>query len=230
MTKPIIPSEVLTELARFDSPTVSNAIEHFKVRDPVTGYATSELRCQFPEYKPMVGYAVTCTADSSTPGDDRPLRLEELIDAIEAAPKPCILVVQQVGSKRLRSCFVGDIVCAALETLGGVGFVTDAAYRDQSGIARRTPGFQIFASGRVVSHGHCAFLDFNVPVSICGLDIEPGDILHGDESGLLKIPYNITQTLAKQCQMARDAEAKYFEAMKSSDLTCEEIKKRLGIH
>ena len=60
-------------LGRIDSPTVSNAIEAFGVRDPTDGYASLELRCLFPDLGPMVGYAVTCTADSTTPGGPRPV-------------------------------------------------------------------------------------------------------------------------------------------------------------
>ena len=69
MSETLSPS-VIETLREFDSATIANAIEHFEVRDPTTGYATSELVCQTPEIaKPMVGYAITCTLDTTTPGD-----------------------------------------------------------------------------------------------------------------------------------------------------------------
>ena len=68
--------KTLDILQEFDSPTISNTIEHFEVRDPVTGYANMELKCQFPEQKPMVGYAVTCTADTIPAGCKQPMRLD----------------------------------------------------------------------------------------------------------------------------------------------------------
>ena len=46
-------SNALESLGQIDSATVANAIEHFEVRDPVTGYASMELRCQFTDLKPM---------------------------------------------------------------------------------------------------------------------------------------------------------------------------------
>jgi hypothetical protein len=52
--------EQLEALRQIDSPTVSNAIEHFGVRPRVEGYAGWELRCAFPEQGTMLGYAVTC--------------------------------------------------------------------------------------------------------------------------------------------------------------------------
>lgn len=55
----------LEAMRRIDSPTVANAIEAFEVRDPTEGYASLELRCLFPDLPPVVGYVVTCTADST---------------------------------------------------------------------------------------------------------------------------------------------------------------------
>ena len=94
-----IPPAALKALAEIDSATISNAIEPFKVRDPLTGYASLELRCQYPDLKPMVGYAVTCVKDTTTAGDQRPMRMDELIDVIEAAPKPASgLAISEIES------------------------------------------------------------------------------------------------------------------------------------
>src|SRR5687768_10543658 len=64
---PLTPRQ-LAALAAIDSPTVANAIERFRVRRRVDGYADRDLRCAFPQLGTMVGYAVTCTADSTTEG------------------------------------------------------------------------------------------------------------------------------------------------------------------
>ena len=60
--------QLIAQLGQCDSATVANAIEHFAVRDPTTGYADNRLVCQRPEIaRPMIGYAITCTADTRTP-------------------------------------------------------------------------------------------------------------------------------------------------------------------
>ena len=102
----------------------------------------------------MVGFAVTATQDTTSAGDDRALRLPEVLDLVHAAPKPAILVVQYTGADRLRSCVAGDMFCTALQKLGAVGLVTDMGSRDFGGIQRRAPGFQLFCPGAVVSHGY----------------------------------------------------------------------------
>lgn len=230
MTKPSTSPEIIAALRQFDSPTISNAVEHFEVRDPVEGYADGQLRCQFPQYDPMVGYAVTCTMDGTTLRDNRPLGLHRLLDAIQAAPKPAVLVIQDVGPDHLRSCFVGDMFSTALGKLGATGIVTDGGYRDRAGIEERTPGFQLFATGLVVSHGHNVIVDVGVTVTVCGLTIQPGDLLHGDQSGLLVIPQDITEGVLRQAEAHRRAEAEYFDFMEGEGVTFDELKRRLAPH
>ena len=63
MSNPSIPPQVIEALRKYDSPTIANAVEKFEMRDRADGYASLELRCQFPHYEPMVGYAVKRTQD-----------------------------------------------------------------------------------------------------------------------------------------------------------------------
>ena len=226
---PLSPA-VLEALRQFDSPTVANAIEHFKVRDRVNGYASLELHCQFPDRRSMLGYAVTCTADTSMPGDTRRSGLYRVWDAVAASPKPVVLVIQHSGHDRLRSCVAGDMVATALQKLGAIGLVTDTAVRDLAGIRNRTQDFQVFCAGLVVAHGHTAFLDVNIPVSICGLPVKPGDLLHGDESGLLSVPLEIADRLAERAQAVRDTEKSFFDFLQSSAYTFDELRQRMGGH
>ena len=94
---------LIDELQEYDSATIANAIEHFEVRDPTSGYANNQLVCQMPEIaRPMVGYAITATADSTTPGDRRTSRVDDLVDLVHAAPKPAILALKHIGHERQR--------------------------------------------------------------------------------------------------------------------------------
>ena len=230
MSEPLSPS-IIETLRQFDSATVANAIEHFEVRDPTTGYATNELVCQTPEIaKPMVGYAITCTLDTTTPGDQRPSGIGELVGLIDAAPKPAVLVAQHVGHERRRCCLFGDMFCTSLEKLGCAGIVTDSNGRDRIAIRRRTPEFHVFSTGWVVSHGYGVYIDLNVTVSICGLTIRPGDLLHGDESGLVSVPIEIAEDIGKRAQEVGQDEADFFDFLESNEFTVEELKRRITPH
>ena len=227
----ILSPQLIKALRQHDSATIANAIEHFEVRDPTTGYANNELTCQMPEIAtPMVGYAITVTADTTTPGDTRTSRVDDLVEAIDAAPKPSVLAVQHVGHDRKRCCFFGDMFCTIAQKLGCVGFVTDGNGRDRSAIRQRTPDFHVFSTGWVVSHGYGVYLDFNVTVSICGLTISPGDLLHGDESGLVSVPIDIAPDVVKRAETVSEEEAEYFDFLESDRFNMEELKHRIIPH
>ena len=222
---------LIDELQAYDSATIANAIEHFEVRDPTSGYANNQLVCQMPEIaRPMVGYAITATADSTTPGDRRTSRVDDLVDLIHAAPKPAILAIKHIGHERQRCCLFGDMFCTILQQLGCVALVTDANGRDRSGIRERTPDFHVFSSGWVVSHGYPAYLDFNTTVSICGLTIAPGDLLHGDESGLVSIPRDIAERVPERAREVRREEAEYFDFLQSERFSMAELRRRIVPH
>jgi regulator of RNase E activity RraA len=220
-------AETIESLRNFDSPTIANAIEAFNIRNRTEGYASSELRCRFPDLPPMVGFAVTCLADSTSPEPSGPNRITDLFDAVAAAPKPTVVVIQNRGPNRERSCFAGDMVCGSLYKLGVVGLVTDGGVRDIKGIRDRVPGFQVFAGGLVVSHGVSVYLEVNSPVTICGLAIQPADLLHGDESGLVLIPPEIVESLPEQARSVQKKESEFTHFLKSGAISLEELKHRI---
>ena len=218
--------EICDALKEWDSPTVSNAIELLEHRDRTLGFASAEVRCQFPELAPMVGYAVTCTIDSSTPGGQRPTKLDDLIELLQNAPQPSVVVAQHKGPDRMRSCFVGDLSATLYHLLGAVGAVSDTPSRDISFIQQRAPGFHVFGPGVVASHGNGAFLEVDVPVVIGGMGIEPGDLLHGDLNGLLSIPLEIARDVIARCSEVRTAEQEIFDLLDTEPLPVTELKTR----
>ena len=211
--------EQLQTLARIDSPTVANAIEAFKVRDPTAGYASMDLRCQFPHLPPMVGYALTVTADSTSPLPKAPTKEIELFRAVAVAPKPVVVVIKDAGPDRARSCHAGDNLASIFQRLGAVGMVTDGGVRDIDGISQRAPGFQVYTPGLVVSHGVPTFLEIGPTVSLCGLTIRPGDLLHGDRNGLLVVPIDLVGRLIVQAQAIIEKEQRLIEFVKSDSFS-----------
>ena len=89
---------------------------------------------------------------------------------------------------------------------------------------------RFFHPAGIVSHGHGAYIDFNVKVSICGLTISPGDLLHGDESGLLNIPLDIADQVANEAQNVRNSENDFFEFIKGESFSMEELARRSTAH
>src|SRR5207248_3407153 len=161
--------EQLSALRRIDSPTISNAIETFKVRPRVAGYVGYDIHCMFPELPPTVGYAVTCTVDSTTEGRTG-IGFQKLYDLLMEAPKPAIVVMQDVGPDRLHSCHPGEIMSTTMKRLGDVGILTDVGLRDGREV-RVLGGFQYFCAGLVVSHGNPIFVSVGDDVNISGMRV-----------------------------------------------------------
>jgi regulator of RNase E activity RraA len=216
--------DICAALAGFDSPTVSNAIEALGIRDRTEGYTSAEIRCAYPELPPMVGIAVTCMIDTTTGGPLRPTRLFDLIDAIDAAPYPVVVVAQYVGSDRVRGLFAGDMAISMFHRLGAVGIVTDAANRDLGTIQGRAPGFQVFGLGSVSSHGNGAILDVQVPIAVGGLRVRPGDLLMGDLNGVISVPIDAIQDVLRQADLVRAEERRFFDMVADPGASASTIK------
>lgn len=211
-------AEQLDALRQIDSPTVSNAIERFGVRPRMDGFAGWELRCAFPELESMLGYAVTCTADSTTESRRDERGLLRLWEAVEAAPKPVVIVIKDIGPERSRSCHMGEVMATTAKALGAVGCVSDGGLRDVKEV-RALGGFQYFCPGFVVSHGNPVICEVNIPVTLAGLAVRPRDLLHGDVNGVLVIPESIADRVAEQAQRVRDAEREVLDFVRQPGLT-----------
>lgn len=220
--------DLCERLAAFDTPTVANAVETFGVRALTDGYASARIRLLTRNTRPMVGYAVTVTFDSTTGGTARPGRWFELMDVLRDAPKPAVVVSQYVGSDRTRGCWMGDIIATLLSRLGAVGSLTDTAVRDVAAIEDRLADFSVFGTGSVASHGNGGLIDIGVPVAIEGLVIRPGDLLHGDSNGILSIPLEIAADVPLVAKRIAGAESDLVSLMQREPLPYDEIRARLS--
>jgi regulator of RNase E activity RraA len=204
---------VLAALRGIDSATLANAIEAFNVRDRTEGYVGYGIRCLFPEMGVLAGYAVTATIDTTTPGGPKSRAgAIQLYEALAAAPKPAVVVLEAAGPRLEHSCVVGGIMATIMRRLGAVGLLTNGGVRDLADMRRL--GFRLFAPGTVVSHGTIGILAVGQPVTIDGLTIRPGDLLHGDENGLVLVPDGVdgAALMAECARVLADEHARMAEA------------------
>jgi regulator of RNase E activity RraA len=91
----------------------------------------------------------------------------------------------------------GEILMARLKARGAAGAVTDGAMRDYASIQKL--GFPVFAAGMAASahvHHHVA-VDINVPIGCAEVLVMPGDIMVGDEEGVVCIPRHLAAQVAE---------------------------------
>jgi len=173
-------------LKSVDTPTLSNAIESLKVRPRNEGFSSLHARCLFPEFGRMVGYAVTAHVETMSQGTADWNAFMELYEAVAESPKPAVVAIQETGPHPDYAAHCGEVMPTIFTRLGAVGLVTGCAVRDIPEV--RGMKFHYFARGAVASHAYFRIVRVGIPVHVEGLVIRPGDLLHGDENGLITIP------------------------------------------
>jgi 4-hydroxy-4-methyl-2-oxoglutarate aldolase len=222
-----IQDAVLDALRRVDTCSVANAIETFEVRLRNTGFASSEIRCMFEDFPPMVGYAATARLRTGSPPivgrmyHDR----TDWWNSIMQAPAPRIAVVQDMDERRGVGAFLGDMHGAILRALGCIGYVTDGAVRELPRV--RELGLQLFAGNVAVSHAYAHLFDFGAAANVGGLEVQPGDLLHGDRHGLLTVPKEIAAEIPAVVERQRRTQRKVIDFCQSKDFSVDGLRRVL---
>ena len=222
MTKRISP-ELLETFRGIDSATIANAIETFKMRDRTHGFMDMSVRCHFPELGPLVGYAVTVIGDTMTPGPP-PSRdgFFLWLDAIAAAEGPTVCVIQDASPHPEHSCHFGEVMANTARAFGVKGLITNGGVRDVDEV--KALGFQYFSPGKVVSHGNNTFRAANIPVTVGGLTIHPGDLIHADVNGAVVIPTEIADQIPDAVERLREKEGRVIAYVNSGKVDLATLK------
>jgi 4-hydroxy-4-methyl-2-oxoglutarate aldolase len=226
--EPAIPVEDFDALRRLDTCTVSNAIEAFKLRLRNAGFANSRVRCVFEDLPPMVGYAATARLRSGEPPitgsyHDR----TDWWNSILRVPAPRIAVLQDLDEPPGVGAFLGDMNAAILRALGCVGYVTNGAVRELPRV--RDMGLHLFAGNVAVSHAYAHIFDFGSPVNVGGLEVRPGDLLHGDRHGLLTVPKEIAAEIPPVAARLREGEQRVIDSCRSQEFSVEKLRQALKV-
>ena len=216
-------TELIEYLKTIDTATLANAIEILQLRPRAEGYASLYLKCLFPEFGPMCGYAVTAQVETVTLGTPRTEQAYlDLFEAVEASPKPAVLVMQEIGGDRDRATHAGEVMATIFTRLGAVGLVSDCGVRDLTAV--RKIGFHYFARGAVASHASNRIVRTGVPVEVTGVTIRPGDMLHADENGLITVPESGREKLHELVDQILAKEQKLLDFVRGCGFTASQIR------
>jgi 4-hydroxy-4-methyl-2-oxoglutarate aldolase len=206
--------DLLAALARYDTPTLANAIETLEVQSRDEGFADGSIRCMFPSLGPLVGYAATATIVArGLPADA--VAFDALYAHVGTVPAPRVVVVRDLDDPPGHGALWGEVHATIFTALGCAGCVTDGSVRDLD--QAREIGFQFFAAGPSVSHAYVRVESVGEPVEVGGLRIAPGDLLHADQHGVLRIPHEIAASLPAAAERVIAAEQGLLEWVRSPD-------------
>jgi 4-hydroxy-4-methyl-2-oxoglutarate aldolase len=209
----------LNDLRKIDSCMTANAVESSDLRLRNAGFTDGSVHCMFPDLPPTVGYAVTARLRSG----EAPIRgatfhdRTDLWNSILEVPAPRVLVLQDMDHPAGRGAFLGDVHTSILKALGCVGYVTNGAVRELPRI--RAMGFQLFAGSVVVSHAYAHIFEVGAKITVGGLDVSPGTLLHGDQHGLLNVPLEIAASVPEVAEKMRQREQKVIEFCRSNSFS-----------
>lgn len=142
-----------------------------------------------------------------------------IFQAIELA-QPGDVLVLSAGNNPSQGGF-GDVLAAACIGRGIAGLVIDASVRDGAGL--RSIGFPVFSLGLCIKGTSKDTLGtINQPIMVGGEYIRPGDIICGDDDGVVVVREDDVETFAKTCQARDDAENKLIEQHRKGQLDFQE--------
>jgi 4-hydroxy-4-methyl-2-oxoglutarate aldolase len=214
-------------LQNLDTCTVSNAIERLSVRLRNEGFIGGAVRCRFPSFKPVLGYAVTGRIRSSFP----PMAGRCYYDRIDfwrylaTLPTPRVMVLQDVDPKPAFGAFVGEMHAAIGLALSCIGCVTNGAVRDLPAV--QALGFHLFSGRVAVSHSYAHLIEFGAPVEIGGLKISSGDLMHGDLHGVQSIPLEIASKVPAEAAKVASAENLLKEYCRSPQFSLDQLEEKI---
>ena len=224
------------ELRKIDTPTITNVVATYPhsplclgLYNPWTEnwYTDTSIRCMYPDLEPVVGYAVTCVFGLPDPNFADRLSFMDVVDVLYAASKPTVLVIQQKWPAELMSKagLAGELMVTAMHSLGCVGLLSNGPSRDIDAVRRLR--FQMLLGGVTAGHGEMAVHAVNVPVSVGGMDVAPGEIVHMDENGAVKFPADRAADVAANAKALLTDENKRLELLRKAT-TAEAVRATFG--
>ena len=221
--------DLFAELRKIDTPTITNVVATYPTNPICLGlynpwsenwYTDTSVRCMYPEIGPVAGYAVTCVYSVPDPNYNR-LTFMDVIDALDASPKPTILVLQQKFPPELaaKAGLAGEIMITSMQAVGCVGLISNGPSRDIDAI--RALKFQSMLSGASAGHGAMAVQAVNIPVTVAGMDVHPGEIVHMDENGACKFPADKIEAVLTNAQALLKDEATRLKAIRQAKTAAE---------
>ncbi|MCP5035925.1 MAG: RraA family protein, partial [Actinomycetia bacterium] len=194
-----------------------------------SGYTVKPFFCPRPELAPIVGYARTGTMRSMQPSDrsaddDAAARLD-YYDHIGEGPGPTITVIEDLDAVPGYGAWWGEVNTNIHYGLGSLGVITNGSVRDLDDVAER---FQMLAGMAGPSHAWVRIIEHGVQVTVHGMTVDPGDLIHADRHGAVVIPVEVARDVPGAAAQIAAAEHMIINAAQQSDFSAARLRELLG--
>lgn len=222
-------ADELAALAAMDTPTVCNALELLVPERRGHGYTTRPFTCLCPEAKPIVGYAATGTIRAMhPPRDDKATiraRRYDWYRYVERTGPGSVVVLQDLDQPPGYGAFWGEVHTAVHKGLGALGVITDGSIRDLDMCA---PDFQLLAGCVAPSHAWAGIEQIGVTVTVHGMTVVSGDLIHADRHGAVVIPHAVARQVAEAAARVARREKVILDAVAAPGFDAEVLIRAIG--
>lgn len=198
---------LLALLRQVDTPTVCNAIEVVEGKRGFDRFTRGTMLCSAPQAGAIVGYArtarIAALAPPSAPADVIRARRMDYYRHMATGPRPAIAVVEDMDGAAAIGAFWGEINTTVHKGFGLAGALTNGVMRDLGDLP---DGFPVIAGSIGPSHGFVHVREIATTVTIFGLSIADGALVHADRHGALVIPEGYEQELGAAIAKLLDTE------------------------
>ncbi|MHA6267142.1 RraA family protein [uncultured Aliiroseovarius sp.] len=200
-------NSLLTLLKQVDTPTVCNAIEVAQGKRGFDAFTRGTMLASHPDAPAIVGYARTARIAAVTPPTEAPevikARRMEYYRHMSEGPRPALAVIEDVDFPQCIGAYWGEINTTVHKGFGLSGALTNGVMRDLGDLPE---GFPVIAGSIGPSHGFVHVKDIGQPVSVFGLRVADGDLIHADRHGALVIPPEVLPDLDAAIRRLLDTE------------------------
>ncbi|MDJ0994500.1 MAG: RraA family protein [Dinoroseobacter sp.] len=199
--------DLLTLLRSVDTPTVCNAIEVVEGKRGFDRFTRGTMLCSAPDAGAIVGYARTAKIAAakapSEPAEVIKARRMDYYRHMSKGPRPALAVVEDLDGVEAVGAFWGEINTTVHKGFGLSGALTNGVMRDLGDLP---DGFPVVAGSVGPSHAFVHVREIGTPVTVFGLTVNDGDLVHADRHGALVIPDACIEGLAEGIQKLLDTE------------------------
>lgn len=207
--------KIIEEFRKLDTTCVSDALDRFGISCGLYGIKP------IVENRAICGRAFTvhyvpCGIDKGSVGD--------FLDEV----KPGEVVVIDNGGRDYCTVW-GDIMSITAKKMGIEGTVIDGVCRDVPCV--RSSGYPIYTKGYYMCTGkdRVEVDEINVPISVSGIKVSPGDIIMGDDNGVIVVPWTAAGDVLKVAKEIDIVESRIIEEVLNGS-TLKEARNELNYH
>lgn len=211
------PKEITERFLEVTTPMVSDALDKLGLPAGAGGIVPMYAGC-----KKICGPAITMKVIPFGSYNPEGHMGSDIINVAE----PGDVLVYDNGGRLDQNCW-GDILAWSATKRGIAGTVAYGAMRDIDEC--EAIGYPIFAMGSVptTGRGRVVQLDYNCPISLCGIQCNPGDLVMADRNGVVVIPQDRAEEVLETALDIQAREAAMIEEIKAG-MNFIEVDKKSG--